>query len=82
MITIFLDGNGQKWVWPIWCLDSKIDCLKNEQIELTDFLHTDTNLRKLKGDWKFLGWVWSKIDVASVSRGFKNDCISENEQMY
>ena len=29
--------------------------LKNEQMELTDFLHAGTNSRKLKGDWKFLG---------------------------
>ena len=47
--------------------------LKNEQMELTDFLQAGTNLDKLKGDWKFLGgnskkWVrliWSqdsKID--------------------
>ena len=25
MIKIFLVGHGQKWVWPIWSLDSKID---------------------------------------------------------
>ena len=31
--------NGQKFVWPIWSLDSKTDYLKNEQMELTDFLH-------------------------------------------
>ena len=24
---IFLVGDGQKWVWPIWFLDCKIDCI-------------------------------------------------------
>ena len=37
--------------------------LKNELIELTDFLHAGTNSRKLKGDWKFLG-------VGMVKNGF------------
>ena len=23
----FLVGNGQKWVWPIWSQDCKIDCI-------------------------------------------------------
>ena len=23
----FLVGDGQKWVWPIWPLDCKIDCI-------------------------------------------------------
>ena len=35
--------------------------LQNEQMELIDFLHAFTNSRKLKGDWKFLGWAWSKV---------------------
>ena len=43
--------------------------LKNEQLELADFLHADTNSHKLKGDWKFSGWAWSKIDVVSVVTG-------------
>ena len=25
------------WLWPIWSLDYKIDCLKNKQMKLTDF---------------------------------------------
>ena len=29
--------------------------LQNEQMELTDSLHADTNSHKLKGDWKFWG---------------------------
>ena len=23
----FLDGHGQKWMWPVWSQDSKIDCI-------------------------------------------------------
>ena len=29
-------------------------------------LHAGTNSRKLKGDWKDLGWAWSKMGVASL----------------
>ena len=28
-------------------------------------MHADTNLCKLKGDWKFQGLAWSKVGVAS-----------------
>ena len=58
LIKIFLAGHGQIWMWQIGSLDSKIDYLKNEQMELTDFLHAGTNSCKLKSDWKFLGWAW------------------------
>ena len=27
LIKIFLVGHGQKWVWPIWSWDSKIDSI-------------------------------------------------------
>ena len=29
----FIFGNGQKWVWPVWAQESKIDCISNEQME-------------------------------------------------
>ena len=37
----------------VWSQDSKIkiNYLKNEQMELTDFLRTGTNWCKLKVDW-------------------------------
>ena len=38
-------------------------------MELTDFLHAGTNSCKLKGDLKFLGCAWSKMDVASMVMG-------------
>ena len=41
----------------------------NEEMELTDFLRAGTNSRKLKGDWKFFGWTWSKMGVASLMTG-------------
>ena len=44
-----LVGNGQKWMY-----------LKNEQMKLTDLLHADRTLHKLKGDWKFLEWAFLK----------------------
>ena len=43
--------------------------LKIEQMELTYFLHAGTNSCKLKGDWKFWGWAWSKMSVASLVMG-------------
>ena len=27
LIKNLLDGHGQKWVWPVWSWDSKIDCI-------------------------------------------------------
>ena len=36
-----------------------------------DFLHVDTNSWKLKDDWKILGWVWSKMGVATLVSGQK-----------
>ena len=70
--------NGQKFVWPIWSLDSKTDYLKNEQMELTDFLHAFVPC-KLKVDWKCLGWVWSKTGVANL--GLENWLYLKNEPM-
>ena len=63
LIKIFLVGHGQKWVWPIWSLDSKIDNLKNELMELTDFLGAGRISCKLKGIGTFGGghgqkWAW------------------------
>ena len=31
MIENFLVGNSQKWVWPIWSLDSKINCISSPE---------------------------------------------------
>ena len=45
---MFWFGMVKIWVWPIWSLDSKIECLKNEQMELTDFLYAGTNSHNLK----------------------------------
>ena len=41
--------------------DSKIDYLKNEQMEWNDFLHADTDSQKLKADQKFAGLAWSEM---------------------
>ena len=46
------------WMWPIWSLESNVTVyLKNAQMELPDFLHAGSNLRKPKVNWKFLGWT-------------------------
>ena len=70
----FLVGHGQKWVWPIWSLDCKIDCiLRKKLVELTDFLHVDMLSQKLKVDLNFFGWAWSKMGVASLVMRLKNE---------
>ena len=43
--------------------------LKNKQMETTEFLHAGTDSRKLKDNWKFSGWAWSKMDVAVLVTG-------------
>ena len=62
VIETFLVGHGQKWMWPIWSLESKIYCWNC-------FLHAGAISHRLKDDWKFLGWAWSKIGVASLVMG-------------
>ena len=46
----FLGGHSQKWMWPVWSWDSKIDCLQH-----TGFLHPGTNSEKLKVDSVIFG---------------------------
>ena len=41
-------------------------CLKNKQMELTDFLQTDTDSQKLKAGQKSFGWTLSEMDVGSL----------------
>ena len=41
-----LVGYGQKWVWPVWSWDSKIDCFS--RMNWIDFLHVGPNIEKLK----------------------------------
>ena len=41
-------------------------CLKNKQMELTDFLQIDTDSQKLKAGQKSFGWTLSEMDVGSL----------------
>ena len=66
---IFLVGHGQN----IGVANLVSGLLK--LMELTDFLHTVTNSRKFKYDWKFLGWTYPKLDMTSLVMGSKIDCI-------
>ena len=56
---------GQKWVWPVWSWDFKIDCISemNRWNKLI-FLHAGTNPGKLKVDSTIFGWVFSKMAMA------------------
>ena len=51
--------------------------LKNVQMELTDFMHVDTDLQKLKADQNFLGGHGQKRVWPVWSRESKIDCISK-----
>ena len=46
---------GQKWAW-----DSNF----NEWMNLAEFLHANTYLRKLKVTSIVIGWAWSNIGVS------------------
>ena len=50
-----MGGCGQKWAW-----DSDF----NEWINLAEFLHVNTYLRKLKVTLIVIGWAWSNMDVS------------------
>ena len=43
--------------------------LKNELMELTDFMHIDAESQKLKADQKLLGWAWLNMGMASRVMG-------------
>ena len=51
---------GQSALWTL-----KLTVSQEWTNEINSFLHAGTSLCKLKGDWKFLGFAWSKKDVAS-----------------
>ena len=124
MIEKFMMGHGEKLVWPIWSLDSKIDwsqerndgtnwffacwynftqikrwlkilgvsLVKNGFGQLGDgtlkltvseecqdeiykliFCMLILDHQKLKADQKYFGWAWSKMSMASLVTGLKNE---------
>ena len=64
LIKNFLDEYGQKWVWPVWSQDCKIDCISKKTWNNLIFLHDVTNPRKLKVALLFFGLVWWKMVMA------------------
>ena len=46
-------------------------------MEVTDFLHASTDSCKLKVAWKFFGWAWSKMCLASLVMGLLKLTVSE-----
>ena len=60
-----LGEHSQKWVWPVWSQDSKIDCISriNRWNELI-FLHAGENSGELKVISLILRWAFSKMGVA------------------
>ena len=67
----FLVGDGQKWVWPVWSLDSKIDHIWRMTRWKLIFFHVEN----------FFGWAWSKMGVACLVTGLENWLYLKNEQM-
>ena len=62
LIKKILHGCGQKWVWPVWSLDSKIGCISrmkwwNKLI----FCMVVQIQESIKLFWWFFGWAWSKM---------------------
>ena len=55
------------------------DCISRMKWWKELFLLAGTKSRKLKDDWKFFGWVWSKMCMASLMIG--NWRYLKNEQM-
>ena len=49
--------------------------LKNELMELTEFLHAGTNSSKSKVNWKFLEWAWLKWAWPVWWGSSKSNCI-------
>ena len=49
--------------------------LKNELMELTEFLHAGTNSSKSKLNWKFLEWAWLKWAWPVWWGSSKSNCI-------
>ena len=48
---------------------------------ITDYLHFDTDWKKLKADQNIFGWAWSKMSVASPVMGISNWLYLKNKQM-
>ena len=53
---------------------------KNELMELTDFLHVDTDSQKLKADQKCIGWAWSKMGVTSLFSGHRTQKLTLSQK--
>ena len=51
--------------------------LKNELMELIEFLHAGTNSHKLKSDGKYLEWAWSKNRYSQSGDGTLKLNVSE-----
>ena len=47
----------------------------------SNFLRVYINLQKLKSDWKFFGWAWSKMGADDLVSGLWNLLYLQNEQM-
>ena len=57
----FLDGYVQKWVWPVWPQDSKIDCI-SEMSRWNKLIFS--SLYKFRNvDSMISGWKWSKMAI-------------------
>ena len=58
-----MGGCGQKWAW-----ESNF----NKLINLVDFLHANTYLRKLRVTLVVIGWAWSNMGVLLGHRTLKS----------
>ena len=57
--------HGQKWVWPVWSWDTKIDCISRmKRWNRLIFLHAGTNPGNLRVDSMIFGRECSKMAMA------------------
>ena len=57
-----MDGGDQKWTQSFRSLGTlKSPASQEWNDQLGWFLHTDTNLRKLKNALIIIGWAWSEM---------------------
>ena len=61
LIRNFLVGHGQKYVWPVWSWDSKIECI-SKMNRWNKSLHAGTKSQNLTVDSMIFGcgqkWLW------------------------
>ena len=76
LIEMFLLGHVQKWVWSIWSLDSKVDCVSRKNW-LDWFFACCYNSQQIRRWLKFLGVSMVKNGCCQSGDGTLKLTVSE-----